>query len=958
MKKFKNLTIGLLLSLMGGAAFAQNGLESVIVEKYYVSNAADAAGSIGTLPVGSVTYRVYADLLPGYKFQAMYGVASHALKINSTTPFFNNEDRGNTNPAIGAAFINDNSVGLDSWFSVGGAANGNLGVLKSEDNGAANLITGCPILQNVDPTAGIGLLTQDGIMTGTPVAVTFVGLTAPQLEVFNATSNFGSSFTTSNGSIAALGGSVGATATNKVLIGQFTTTGSFHFELNIQIGTPTSGTQNYVASSPTGSEITIPSLTFTSPSVTVSSPVTYCKNATASALTATPSAGATLLWYTVPTGGTGSATAPTPSTAAVGTTSYYVSAIVAGIESPRSTINVVVNPGPTVTVNSPTISTCGASATLTAAGATTYSWSTSATTNPIVVTPASTTSYTVTGTTSGCTGSAVSLVTVSTSSTIAMPTTLTGTTTGLCPSGVASAVYTCASVAGATTYTWTAPAGATVTAGAGTTSATISFGPTFTSGNVSVTAGNACATSTAKLLAVRSTLLAPTTLTGPTTGLCPAGVSSAVYTCGTVTGATSYTWTAPAGATVTAGQGTTTATIDFGASFTSGNISVVSTNACGSSTTAKTLAVKSTVLAPTTLTGPTTGLCPAGVSSAVYTCGTVTGATSYTWTAPTGATVTAGQGTTTATITFGATFTTGNISVVSTNACGSSSTAKTLAVRNTLLAPTTLTGQTTGLCVSGTSSAVYTCGTVVGATSYIWTAPTGATITSGAGTTSVTISFGPTFTSGSISVKADNACGSSTAKTLVVYSTLLTPGVISGSTVVCASSTGNAYSILPVSGAASYLWTVPTGATITSGAGTNSIVVDFGVSVAGGITVKGVNACGNGLARTLTLSMTCMGTVSGDSKAMIENTSTFTADLYPNPTLENLSMNFVSDVDKDILVEIFNALGSKVSAQTYSITAGENTLNTNVSEYTNGLYFVHITDVTTNEVLNKTFMKQ
>jgi hypothetical protein len=67
------------------------------------------------------------------------------------------------------------------------------------------------------------------------------------------------------------------------------------------------------------------------------SPVNYCQNATAAALTAT---GTNLLWYTAATGGTGSATAPTPSTATAGTVTYYVSQTV-GCESVR--LPVVVN---------------------------------------------------------------------------------------------------------------------------------------------------------------------------------------------------------------------------------------------------------------------------------------------------------------------------------------------------------------------------------------------------------------------------------------------------------------------------------------------------------------------------------------------------------------------------------------------------------------------------------------
>ncbi len=75
----------------------------------------------------------------------------------------------------------------------------------------------------------------------------------------------------------------------------------------------------------------------------VSTPVTYCQYATAVPLTAT---GSNLLWYTTPTGGTGSPTAPTPSTASVGTTSYWVSQTVNGCESNRAQIDVIVNETP------------------------------------------------------------------------------------------------------------------------------------------------------------------------------------------------------------------------------------------------------------------------------------------------------------------------------------------------------------------------------------------------------------------------------------------------------------------------------------------------------------------------------------------------------------------------------------------------------------------------------------
>jgi hypothetical protein len=55
--------------LAAGSAFSQQGLEKIIVEKYYVSNAEDSIGSMGALPVGSVTYRVSLICFLGINFK-------------------------------------------------------------------------------------------------------------------------------------------------------------------------------------------------------------------------------------------------------------------------------------------------------------------------------------------------------------------------------------------------------------------------------------------------------------------------------------------------------------------------------------------------------------------------------------------------------------------------------------------------------------------------------------------------------------------------------------------------------------------------------------------------------------------------------------------------------------------------------------------------------------------------
>lgn len=98
-------------------------------------------------------------------------------------------------------------------------------------------------------------------------------------------------------------------------------------------------TSNWLAGSP----VTTGSILPGNPSVTT--PVVYDQGATASPLSATTGTnGSGLMWYTTATGGSGSSTAPTPSTVAVGNTSYWVASTNAnGCESARVEIVVTVN---------------------------------------------------------------------------------------------------------------------------------------------------------------------------------------------------------------------------------------------------------------------------------------------------------------------------------------------------------------------------------------------------------------------------------------------------------------------------------------------------------------------------------------------------------------------------------------------------------------------------------------
>ncbi|GAA4295900.1 hypothetical protein GCM10023183_02180 [Nibribacter koreensis] len=115
----------------------------------------------------------------------------------------------------------------------------------------------------------------------------------------------------------------------------------------------------------------------TPPAPTVTTPVTYCQNATASALTAT---GANLKWYATATTSTSLSSAPVPATTSAGTVSYWVSQTVEGVEGPRAKIDVTVNPLPGQPSGAGTWAstiTYGTNATFTVnsvVGATSYNW--------------------------------------------------------------------------------------------------------------------------------------------------------------------------------------------------------------------------------------------------------------------------------------------------------------------------------------------------------------------------------------------------------------------------------------------------------------------------------------------------------------------------------------------------------------------------------------------------------
>jgi trimeric autotransporter adhesin len=326
------------------------------------------------------------------------------------------------------------------------------------------------------------------------------------------------------------------------------------------------------------------------------------------------------------------------------------------------------------------------------------------------------------------------------------------------------------------------------------------------------------------------------TITGPDS-LCQA-TSGNVYSIAAVQFATGYTWSLPPGGTITAGANTNSITVDYSGSATSGNVTVYATNVCGNGTTA-TLPVAVYPLPVPTISGAN----PACVGSN-YQYTTENGMSGYTWTVSAGGTITAGAGTRQITIHWNNTGAQ-SVSVTYTSQYGCAAAAPTVLNVNVSSLPTpTIAGSNT-MC-EDEGYHVYT--TQQGYTNYVWTVTSGGSIVSGQGTYQIEVDW---FNAGNqtVTVNYTNASGCYASSPASFAVTVLpkpgAAGAISGPNSVCEGEQGG-YSVSPIANADVYVWTVPAGATIVDGIGTNSIKVVFGPGSSGNISVFGSNVCGDG----------------------------------------------------------------------------------------------------------------
>lgn len=550
-----------------------------------------------------------------------------------------------------------------------------------------------------------------------------------------------------------------------------------------QIDLSSSAPGNYVVTNFIAANGSCPSASATTSIEIVATPSTpiannnglICENGTINLSTPTV-IGATYNW-SGPNGFSSTQQNPSINNVSLSNTgNYQVSVTVNGCPSLAGSTNVVISSNPTVGIaNGTTASVCiGENITLIANGANSYLWSTTETTSSISVTPNSSTLYTVTGTTNGCSSQATINITTN-----PLPSMNSTPTSGnsRCDLPTGSLTNVILSGTPSFTYTWYDNTGNAV----GVNQDLINI-PAGTY-SLEVMDGNGCTNQFGPFTVSNFPPPVSPTVTFTTTQPCENG--SIEGSASTISGAT-YTWSGPNGFS----SNSQNFTIDpINLNFTGNYCATVIVNGCPSPPACQIVTVNSLPMVTVQATNNDTMGC-IGQDLTL----TATGGTTYSWTGPTG--FVSNQNPVTLALTN--TNQSGYYYVTGTNGMNCSASDSILITANPL-PTTTFTSNvvTSNAICSGDTVQIQVSGGVF----YTWNGPNNFTSFNNV------IHFTPilAINTGNYTVQVTDLNGCSTSDTIALSITPDQFGSINGATSLCPKAT----LVLTASGGGTYSWSGP-----------------------------------------------------------------------------------------------------------------------------------------------------
>ncbi|MGN6648378.1 MAG: T9SS type A sorting domain-containing protein, partial [Cytophaga sp.] len=210
------------------------------------------------------------------------------------------------------------------------------------------------------------------------------------------------------------------------------------------------------------------------------------------------------------------------------------------------------------------------------------------------------------------------------------------------------------------------------------------------------------------------------------------------------------------------------------------------------------------------------------------------------------------------------------------------------------------------------------------------------TAISGATNTSYTTAAAANNDSYTVTMTSNSSCASVSQVTSNAVAITVNPNPpfdsnVSGPASVTSNQTGVTYSVTDQPGM-TYTWSVPAGATIVSGQGTNSIVVDFGSS-SGNVTLVETNPAGQ--TSTITLAVTV-----STATAVLVSSAESAVKVYPVPCAERITIDLHESVTAALSYTIVDAQGNIVLMNTISYSGTPITIE---MPFAQGMYELIIT---------------
>ncbi|MCX6320040.1 MAG: S8 family serine peptidase [Bacteroidetes bacterium] len=460
------------------------------------------------------------------------------------------------------------------------------------------------------------------------------------------------------------------------------------------------------------------------------------------------------------------------------------------------------------------------------------------------------------------------------------------------------------------------------------------------------------------------------------------------YTIAAVAGATSYTWTVPAGVAITGGQGTTTLTVNINAG-TTGTISVFASN--GTCQTApNNLAITSgnAGAAPTSGGNQLQNVCPAGVVPTLTATATPAAGFTIVWynAATNGTVVTSPTLSTVGTITYYA------ASRETSSGCESATRTPVTLTINAVPAATASAGGPTSFCQGGNVVLTANAGS-----SYLWS--------DGATSQSITVN-----TSGSYTVTVTNGSCVSTSSAIAVNVNPLPVANVTAGGALAFCQGGNV--VLSASAGSSYLWsngaTTPTITVSNSGNYSVTVTNASGCAATSASTVVAVSPNPQvtisaspytrlypGLTTTLTANVTPAGTYNyawfrngntvpgatgptltgidldklGSYTVTVTNTSGLPCSntsaavsildsaryklfIMPNPNGGVFDVAYYSPAATSYTLSLYDGKGALVFTKAYTINAPYQRMNVNIKQHGRGIYQLVLTDKSGKRIAN------